>query len=374
MNRYLILVSVLGASFLLAESKEEGKSKGFKRANLCSSSVEENCNLCCHLWHLDIGLLYEQPWISDMGAGTVSYNTTIYQNHLEDGYENAESYFLEDCFNYSLGLTAQVGYIMEHDRWFLLANFNYLSASLFKSYEDSNAYYSLIGFYNDQVIEPYFQYGNIFESLSHKASVNIYDLNVELTKGSFLSNCFYLEPFFGVKALWYNANQVRKFYKPTVFISNDVYQQASIKYKSWGVGPVFGINSEYFLVHWLSVFIDSEIAVLYGGIDSTNVSLFVDPTINNNTHGTSTFHQKFNQPYFLPVRSILGLKVSKTFSNDQYFFALKIGYDVRYIIVDSGLNGDVSGGIGRNSSTNFVPKNGYNIGANGLYTDLVWNF
>jgi hypothetical protein len=159
----------------------------------------------------------------------------------------------------------------------------------------------------------------------------------------FHSKCFSFEPFAGVKALWYNGSQTRRGFNNGIiyFRNNNTYLETIFDYTSWGVGPLFGFNGEYFITEEFSIFSDSNIAVLYGKINSSNTSSVIGSNINNETTAVSTYIQDFNQPYFVPVRSILGLKFGKYCLQDQHYIAIKIGYDARYVLADSGLFGHV---------------------------------
>ena len=386
MKKSIIFGMIIVSSTLFSEEGASVKPNECKGPVLCPSYpiYGRNDDCCDYRWHINLGLLYQQPWMSNMGAGTEDKGQDVLETNSP--YKNATSTFLEECFDYSLGLTAAIGYFMDHDNWFLLAEFDWLSAKKSSSFDTPGSIYHMMGFTNLNVItvdslDEYNIWRNVFTGLGSKSSLDIYELDVTLSRGSFHSRCFSYEPFAGVKALWYNGSQQRNGYNDTAqyFGDNNSYVQTIFSYKSWGAGLVFGFKGEYFLTEAVSIFSDSDISVLYGGINSSNTTLFINKFVNNETQGVAKYVQNFNQPYFVPVRSIFGLKFGKYCLEDKHYIALKIGYDARYIFADSGLFGYIGSGtivdtalvIG---SVPIMPTNGYNIAANGLYLNFIWNF
>jgi hypothetical protein len=70
------------------------------------------------------------------------------------------------------------------------------------------------------------------------------------------------------------------------------------------------------------------------------------------------------------------LKCGKYFLEDKHYIALKIGYDIRYVIGTAGLSGDVvqTSLTGQSFKVPIMLYKEYNIAANGLYLDFIWNF
>jgi len=65
---------ILLSSALFAEEIPSVKPNGCKGPVLCSSyPIYGRCDECCdYRWSVNLGLLYQQPWMSNMGAGTSS--------------------------------------------------------------------------------------------------------------------------------------------------------------------------------------------------------------------------------------------------------------------------------------------------------------
>jgi hypothetical protein len=171
------------------------KPNGCKGPVLCPSyPIYDRCDECCdYRWIVNLGLLYQQPWMSNMGAGTSSVagvNILQIDNVSNAPYANTTIRFLEECFDYSLGITAGIGYFMEHDNWFFLVDFDWLSSNITNSYSNVELQYSLQGFTNPTVQTAQFGsniylFDNLYTSLISKANLDIYDLNFALSCGSF---------------------------------------------------------------------------------------------------------------------------------------------------------------------------------------------
>lgn len=325
---------------------------------LCPINPIDPSDDCCHSLHIDIGLLYQQPYIPGMIAG-------IEHEEIQDGVGTDPTYYtdaadyLEQCFNYALGLTASFGYLMEHDDWFLGARFDWLSANMSNSYNVNDettkglyAYEEYLG--TEHTGELAAALGQIeghdaFNKIQYAANIDIYVLDVMLSRGSFHSKCFSYEPFAGVKALWFSSSQHPQ------FLDTEISAGILTKQHNWGAGPMFGFNGEYHFVENIALFSDSDIAVLFGDADKTISAIYQDydgTTLDEEYK--STVYQNIHCMIYVPIRSVLGLKFSRYCLEDKHYLALKIGYDVRAVIA--------------------VQDDSRGFTMNGLYTNLVWNF
>ena len=389
---------------LLSEELPSVKPNGCKGPVLCSNfPVYEKCHSCCdRVFHIDVGLLYQQPWFSDMNPGIAYIGTPKTVNNRDNGGTTSgftsgdlttttQSKELEVCFDYSLGLTASLGTLLEHDDWFVGVEFDWMSSKKKATYNDGFTYYYPTELFDDIVVAnaasylagwgfynyentflpdtsgaaTYF-YGGAYEKIYYQASVNFYNLDFILSRGSYHSKCYSFEPFAGVKVLWYNGYQEAQYFSKgageentssqtyTAFIDDDDFVSFRQNFDAWGVGPMFGFNGEYYLTHQISIFSDSDIAVLYGHM-KTSVRSYYSNSLAADSTGPieATAIRETDQEYFVPVRSILGVKLAKYCLEDKHYLAVKIGYDARYIF------------------TSNVRKD---YAMNGLYVNFIWDF
>jgi hypothetical protein len=371
----LFFATLFASVALVGAETATVKPNGCEGPVLCSSfpmyGKEQDC--CDHRWHIDIGLLYQQPWMYGMTAGMKNYGQPFNQPLGTTGeveYINTVGSDLDTCFGYTAGVTASLGHLMEHDNWYVGAKFDWLSSSISdKDFSAGNTTYTM-GINNvwtnlntimikpegGVTLPPY------YTSLLFNASIDIYQLDVLLSRGSFHSSCFSYEPFAGVKALWYSGSFNTKGYNFSTTATNDFADASdnanwSFDMDAWGVGPMFGFNGEYHITEGLSFFSNSDVAILYGRMNANYTLKYTLVTISNpENYGTIGADYDSNQEYYVPLRSIIGLQLSRYCLDGQHFVAVKLGYDARYVFAKS------------------APLGAGDIASSGLYLNFIWDF
>lgn len=351
---------LLTSSLLFAEdSRGRDDCKG---PVLCPIAPMEQRMDCCNRFHVDIGLLYEQPVFSFMMPGAEGHYELppIDPNALDPSNETAD--WLFQCFDYSLGLTASLGYFMDHDSWYLGANFDWLSSSLYKRYNlndesDNVDLQNIPEFYgtedyNDNYYGIHELQDEFFRSLNYSAKFNFYSFNVLLSRGSYHSPTYSLEPYAAINAIWFDN------YQKTNYFNEENTGYSEIHKKNWGAGPMFGVDGEYYFSCAFSLFMDSSISLLYGEsssfVDTDYILYDNDAHTELDEHYFTTENRKTYCQYFVPVRSILGVQFSKFCFEDSHYLAIKLGFDVRMVLS--------------------YPEIDRGFAMSGLYTNLIWNF
>lgn len=324
---------------------------------LCSSHLLEGVTDCCHMWDVDIGLLYQKPAFTGMVAG-VTYFPLFYQDPDED-FQDQTITPLQQCFDYTIGLTAGVGRYFDYDHQYLKATFNYLSANTTNAYEANIRYMDWIE--PSVHIQSQIFIGTDYDFdegwldiLKYSATMNIYEFDLSLSRGSFQSQCFSYEPYAGIKALWFSAKQTSEGYNTYEFEEGNAIIWSEVE-NNWGVGILFGVNSEYYFLENVALFSDSQLALLYGKANTSQTSILKGaPSSDIEVDRVVDLIDNVDCQFYLPVRSIIGIQMSRCIIKDRHYFTLKLGYDLRTVI----------------SYPN--DENGFAMG--GLYTDLIWNF
>jgi hypothetical protein len=354
---------------LTAADVTSTKYNGCKGPSLCSSfPLLDNGQNCCYTWHLDVGLLYQQPIFNGNSAGSAF--VPVYQQTgtaATSAISQTET-TLNVAMDYVLGVTASVGYLMHHDNWFFGAKFDWLSATSNTNFDETNTFYLAnrmfadgntlgleadFGIFAGSGFDPRSDY---FDNINYNANIDIYALDVLLSRGSYISNCFSYEPWMGVEALWFSTATLSKYYTTSSGgLGTTSYAQLAANYDVWGAGPTFGFNGEYYITEGLSFFSDSNVALLIGEVTGKyTTSLITSSTTTDPLE--SVLNANNSSAYMLPIRSIIGVKLSSFCLEDKHFVALKLGYDVRVV------------GVAPNQYL------GTGFSTNGLYADLVWNF
>lgn len=358
------------------------KPNGCDGPTLCPSfPIADRCSECDRTWHVDVGLLYQQPGFSNMSPG-FGYQP-VFQNptsaNQSSSFVDQTSCMLQAAYNYTLGVTASLGHLITHDKWFLGANFDWLGASINRVYEDDNFVYRVPSEFSFQAMvfgELNYPYG-AWGKITYKANTDIYMFNVFLSRGSYHSNRFSYEPFAGVEALWFTNNQEGAYQQPDNPVANSVFRLTK-KQNNWGVGPMFGMNAEYNIAKGISIFSDSNVGVLYGE-NNYNVTTYVSAGADIPEDRTVINKGNTNAVVYVPVRTILGVKLSTYCVNETHYIAIKIGYDAGAVLSPSNYYNYQQGWevpFDQDNAYGFsqlIPVSN-NLIKTGLYVDLLWDF
>ena len=75
-------------------------------------------------------------------------------------------------------------------------------------------------------------------------------------------------------------------------------------------------------------------------------------------YNKATLESYSTQQYFVPIRTILGVKLGTYCLQDEHYVAVKVGYDARYVFAYPAL----------------YKYGGGSIAMNGLYVNFIWDF
>lgn len=357
------------------------KPNGCEGPVLCPiQPIADRCEDCCYSWQVDIGLLYQQPGFAYMNSG-IAYQP-VFQNPTSGGLATAfidqTVTLLDEQYDYSVGLTVGIGRTLKHDNWFVGVNFDWLNATGSSVHNDDNLLYRPSSDFPLNILEQtdFLVADGSFGKVVYSANTNIYELNVRLSRGSYNTNCYSLEPYAGVKALWFNNSQTKKYQEP----SADINSRVSLKstQDNWGAGIMFGMNGEYSIVEGFSIFSDSNVGVLYGQVKYNMLAVVTAESAGSNIFTEDrdlTNNGKMDTVTYVPVRSILGVKFSKYFLDKTHHVALKVGYDARAVLSTSkdvlvSQNWFPTGDF----ATTQVKNIDNSFSMSGLYIDLCWGF
>lgn len=374
------LLSVMLVAFN-SVTADSVKPNGCKGAVLCPTfPIIANMEDCGYTWHVDLGLLYQQPGFAGMNAGT-SYSP-LYQE-TSGGFQNQTIKNLLQSFDYSLGLTVSLGHLIKHDDWFVLARFDWMNANSSVNYETAGTFYGPNANFNFDVMlglsnnwNPATDY---FTEIDYNAEISIYALDVILSRGSYHSKCFSYEPFMGVKALWYNDSQAIDYFATFsgTPLTNGNVPSLNLSQDNWGVGPVFGFNGEYHITNGLSLFSMSDIGILYGQSENDYISTLSSATTGVTTLQAISNNTQNNCQYYVPVRSIIGIKLDSYCLEDAHYVAIKLGYDVRAILATPITSSTTSTAMVDGASvltSTITTAISNDVFMSGLYCDFEWDF
>ncbi|MCH9617773.1 MAG: hypothetical protein SP1CHLAM9_10930 [Chlamydiia bacterium] len=368
----LSIILVAAATFLGGEPCDIAC---MENKQLCSSAVVGTCS---QRWSFNVGLIAEQ--ISMTGTEVADLITS-----QVTGYEGGGSgLVITDTiqsiqFDMDLGLRIGLGYLLDHDDWMAKASFEWLSSkgSLFQDTTGGGTIFPYA------IPSPFYD-GNTI-ALSDVAAglrVNYYLLDVELSKGVFFSKHFSYEPFAGIKASWINyiGDQSFRTVDMEDMAVGTVFKR-NTKVHFWGVGPMIGLHSNYFVVEGWSLFSSANVSVLFGEASTFNFVRLV-PTGDSGYLPELSYE---NSVAICPtIRAIVGLQYDCLGYSEAQNMVFRIGFDGRYYFNQYPYLGytenpiSVSGSALPNyisSTKSYIPTTLHNaLGMIGLVADLVWHF
>jgi len=292
---------------------------GCKGPVLCTSTpIIDGCG-----WTIEAGLILEQMRVSNTdvaeysrsGAGTGSS-----PNEIET--------MINLGFNLEPGLRVSLGYEFDHDDWRLKAAFEWLySNASYKNTVDTGSFFmthqiSKFNSSTDLQNEP------LYRTLKANLEVNYFLLDVYMFRGSYLSSHFAYTPFVGIKTSWVDYRGSKRFSNDSdtdrLPSNTSFLNRNNINF--WGVGPMIGMDGNYFVFAGWSIFSSGNISVLFGESHLKNQYGFV--TAEDYPTGVQTLSRLV---VLCPtMRALLGLQYDTDLFCDTQHFTFRIGFDSRY--------------------------------------------
>ncbi len=343
----IFAVMLIALSFL---SADDIKPNGCKGETLCTElPLNENCG-----FYFNVGLIYQQMRVSNtMSAYDKVVGPTL-GGSASDPTNTYNMYNL--AFDMEPGLRFGVGYEHGHDDWQVNASFEWLRSEGLLS-KNVISPTELFATYNDQDDQD-----DGFLNVNSTLDIDYFLLDVYLSRGSFISKKYSIEPVAGFKASWL-------YYEPkTGFtiggeINDDQTQLYVSKVDFWGVGPMVGINSNYHMCVGWSIFVLSDFSILlgesalnyYDGV----VTVEVEPGLNKVTTTLGVLCPA--------MRGVVGLQYERYVMSESQHLALRAGFDARYYFNQYPVT------FMSASSNPSIIENG-SFGMVGLLLDLGWSF
>lgn len=328
---------------------------------LCTSYLDINCNNLM----FDVGILLEQFKLTGTqfaftSVGNAPFNSALPRN----------AFPLKAHFKLQWGVTVAAGYYFSHDDFLLKARFDWLRSSGSKSAEAEYGQYIVPTYIWESGMQPTSAPITNFEKVDSHISVDYYNLDIDLNRGSFFSNCITLEPHIGIKSTWINYKHSINYDTENNTITTPADVSRKISSKFWGMGPAFGFNTVWNLIDDVGLFFDNNLAILFGKSKVKDDVSNVFNTDNLATHASSA-------PTVVSpaLRAIFGIQWERTcFQNTQHL-AFRIGADTavywnQYQHIDVSNEFVTTTG----SDPKFLEKNNDILGMIGLILEVKWDF
>ncbi len=248
-------------------------------------------------------------------------------------YYNSVDYYITP--DWTSGYRAGIGYNKISDAWDLNAYWTYYhNASNIRTTfvnNGSTGGYPLNNnpFYFNANSSPL---GSPQVSGQYKVMYNMIDL--ELSRAFYVSCGLAVKPLFGVEGGWIKqtlrstANAPAGSFNQTLAGGLSNYLLAN-QMNYWGIGPKFGLNTDWKLGGGLELFANFSAAFLYGQTYNNQLGTIYSLDSTNNTY----INNKGNVRTLIPAtKGIVGIGYATSFACDRCFFSLKAGWEVNYLL------------------------------------------
>ena len=259
------------------------------------------------------------------------------------------------------GFRIKTGYNTPYDQWTLTAAWTHYNTKHVSSLTVDD--YSLDGlnFYDGSP----FLWSDIerfnYARGSWQLNYNAWDL--DLGKTFYVIKKLSLKPFIGLRgASLYQKKHY--FYNDFEYASIAYFHLPSISTKNnyWGVGPRFGLTTDWHLAKYFTFFGDASFSLLFGEVDYQSEMSWIS-TINL-TQDLITNYNYNNYYEMKPTASILlGFSTGGCFHNDKLYFGLNFAFEYNYYWDQNFDKNFIEEDEFLNSITGGVDMLGMNIGA-----------
>ncbi|MCB1110061.1 MAG: hypothetical protein KDK64_03705 [Chlamydiia bacterium] len=268
-------------------------------------------------WFLTADILY---WHAK--AGGTEYAITLNSSDFPQKGN------VKDCdFSWDFGFRFGIGHFLGNQDWDLYLNYTHYDTS------DTESTHELVDSPNPG--------GGNFRGISHAKFNAVIDHNaLDLTLGKhyFISQKLSFHPFIGVKSAWldqkykYQGNDDINALQTAFAIAGRVHNKVVSKCDWWGIGPKFGMDSEWFLGDGFRLFANLSGALFYSYCDvSFNQKVFFTPVGSPQTSARARLHGDKHQ--FTPQVAFCGGLSWGTdlhLKNANQYIELGLGYEVQY--------------------------------------------
>jgi hypothetical protein len=323
-------------------------------------------------YYLTAGFLYEQVRLTGTQYAYTKSGNAIGATALPAG-----GAILEPSFDASWGFTAGLAYYFCNKNWTLNARFDYLPST--GTANNTAAYNSNIvpvNIWRDQLFAALSADLGTAGASTSRFKVTYYNLNIDLDRQLYIDENFSLEPHVGLKLSFIYDHVTTKFtgngYDTSFSSLTDMGTNVLSRVQDsqfWGIGPNFGINSDWNLFCDISLFLEGSASILLGYAQETdNVAYSGLPT--SITKSTSP-----DSPVFSPaIQTLIGFKYERMIYCDTQRIIAKLGWDSSIYWNQWNHIDTVSESTFNSSLDTFQIQENDMFGLTGLMFSLTWNF
>ena len=249
---------------------------------------------------------------------------------------SSETCVLRDVrFGWDAGFRAGLGYGMRHDEWDTQLYYTWFRAQGKDHVSSSpgSVYSSFVGnFYVDNPNGAGIS-GIAYQHASIDWTIRFNLFDWELGRAFWVSRALSLRPFVGLKGGWIPQSMRTKWQNPDLSLSQyagaEPFNSATenLENNFWGLGPSGGLSTKWNLVagqrQSFSLLGDLSGSIMYGHWT------FADQYINDIQQEVSIQLSAINSGAAM-LRTFVGFEWDADFSQDQYHFSTRLGYEMQF--------------------------------------------
>ena len=300
--------------------------------------------------------LYWLPYMSDLPAIT----ELIFEPNFDvlTGQVSSASAFVkrtrEFDWEYEPGVRVGMGFVFDPNGWDLSAAWTYMHTNISKSESNNNllpfgANVPTPAFVGAKCFAQPFQVfdTDIANRVSTKFQLTYNQIDLVAGRNFWVSQSLQLRPFFGARGVWSDMDLTSKssFTNGVIVQANPPnnplqrFLRDSHKLREWGVGPVIGMNSKWFLHKMFYFYADGGAALLGSGVALKSKSSLISFTdlLNGTILEGGTLLPTYRHHHsitMIPMFDIaLGLGWESYLYQERYHLAFSAGWDA-HILVD----------------------------------------
>lgn len=266
-------------------------------------------------------------------------------------------------FDWDFGFRVGFGVNFNHGGWDLGVEYTYFSTDGSSSVSSQNGgtvvpQQTFIG-----IASPDANLLTNIDKATSQFGVDFDKIDLALGRNFFVSHQLSLRPNVGLTTAWMNLTQTTRYTGGEVGI-NTVYFESESDF--WGLGPMAGCDTKWYLTNGFSIFGNVSGALLYGHFD-TKLKTWYSAELNNSIRMSNNMHQ------FAPTTEIvIGLAYDQYICNDKQHIGVSLGYDCQYWwSVNQSMN--ISSQSTEVGPLGFDNQDG-NVSLHGVTLHLKWDF
>ncbi len=239
--------------------------------------------------------------------------------------------------NPAWGFKVGLGYRASHDDWQFQGRYTWFKSTYNGTYDTAyGGGYFTPGYANQSIdTNPALLYGaaTLFNNVQYGSYTLLQALNVYLFRPTLFTALLEISPYFGVDYINTTRRQVVVFtndINASNIYTNGGFVRSYDKNLAWGVGPMAGISSNWYLGYDVGIYADGYYAVTYGNARSFSQTFAYRPSLAGGLQGQNAQISNSLYQYAPHMNVQLGINWSHTFDNENASVSFRAGYESQY--------------------------------------------